>query len=115
MSEIDDVQARLSDALGRIETALTGHRPPQDNSSMLDALKEQLEEERVLTAQLQERIRALHEKENTLVESHSAEISAMQDALAEARQAAETAEALRDEVDAILADLKPQLEGRAHA
>ena len=115
MSEIDELQARLAGALQRIDTALTNYRAPQDNSSMLAALKEQLDEERVLTAQLQERIRALHDKEANLIESHASELAAMEDALTDARQAADRAAALREEVDAILAELKPQLEGHAHA
>ncbi|MEO8532074.1 MAG: hypothetical protein ABI459_12660 [Deltaproteobacteria bacterium] len=108
MSEIDELQARLAQALSRIDTALASHRAPQDNSSMLAALKEQLDEERVLTAQLQERIRALHDKEANLVEAHASEMAHLQSALDEAQL-------MRDEVDAILSELKPQLEDQFHA
>ena len=115
MSEIYEVQARLAEALGRLDAALAGHRPQPDNSNLIDALKEQLEEERVVTAQLEERIKALHEKEQQMYEEYTSEISALRSELEQARAVAENASALRDEIDAILADLKPQLAEGPHA
>jgi hypothetical protein len=115
MSEFGDLQERLGAALRRIDTALSERRAPVDNTSMLDALKEKLEEERVLTSQLQERIRALHDKENQLVADHASEVAALRQELDQAREAAEGAEAMRSEIEAILADLKPQLEEQSHA
>ena len=115
MSEINELQARMADALSRIDTALANHRPQPDNSNLIDALKEQLEEERVVTAQLEERIKALHEKEQQLIEEHASEISALRSELEDARAVAENATAMRDEIDAILADLKPQLAEGPHA
>ena len=115
MSEITELQDRLQSALQRIDTALASRRPPPDNSAMLDALKEKLEEERVLTAQLQERIRALHEKEESLIRAHAEEVTSLRTALEDAERSARDSAAMRDEIDAILADLKPQLEDHAHA
>jgi chromosome segregation ATPase len=115
MSEITDLQDRLQSALSRIDAALANRRAPPDNTAMLDALKEKLEEERVLTAQLQERIRALHEKEDALIRAHAAEVTALRSELDETRVALRDGAAMRDEIDAILADLRPQLLEGPHA
>jgi DNA repair exonuclease SbcCD ATPase subunit len=115
MSEITDLQDRLQSALQRIDAALASRRAPPDNSAMLDALKEKLEEERVLTAQLQERIRALHEKEDSLIRSHAEEVTALRSELDDAKAALRDGASMRDEIDSILADLRPQLAEGPHA
>jgi DNA repair exonuclease SbcCD ATPase subunit len=115
MSEITELQDRLQSALQRIDAALANRRAPPDNTAMLDALKEKLEEERVLTAQLQERIRALHEKEESLIRAHAEEVTSLRAAVEDAQRIASDSVSMRDEIDAILADLRPQLEDHAHA
>jgi predicted nucleic acid-binding Zn-ribbon protein len=69
----------------------------------------------VLTAQLQERIRALHDKENQLVADHAEEVAALRQDLEAAREAIAGADEMRGEIESILAELKPQLEDHPHA
>ena len=61
MSEIEDLEARLSAALGRIAAALAKPETPVENPE-ITRLTEALEAEKVLTAQLEARIAALHRK-----------------------------------------------------
>lgn len=109
MSEINELERRITRALDRIRdgiaTVESGSRQSDDST----ALKEQLDEERTVNAQLEERIRALKER-------HAAEIEALASANsgAEVRHAdLETAldrlrqanEALRDNNAALRAAL----------
>jgi hypothetical protein len=61
MSEIKELEARLSAALARIATALARPAAPAENPE-LARLSEALEAEKVVTAQLEARIAALHRK-----------------------------------------------------
>lgn len=65
MSEIKELEARLSAALGRIATALARPAEPAVNPEVA-RLTEALEAEKVVTAQLEARIVALHRKSEEL-------------------------------------------------
>ena len=64
MSQIDELQRRITAAMERIGQGLDGMQvaPAQADAGELDALKQTLEEEKLANAQLQERVNALHQK-----------------------------------------------------
>lgn len=62
MSQIDELQARITAALDRIAQGLETRPAAAADPEEASKLREQLEEERLANAQLQERIRALHAK-----------------------------------------------------
>ena len=72
----------------------------------LDRLRQELEEERVVNAQLQERIRALRERESGRAPLEE-EVSRLRRELAELRA---QREAERSELDAVLSELIPLVE-----
>lgn len=61
MSQIDELQARITDALDRIAAGLEA-RPTGAQAEEMAALRAQIEDERLANAQLQERVRVLHER-----------------------------------------------------
>lgn len=63
MSQIDELQGRITAALDRISRALeASDGVPDTDSEELDALRDQLEDEKVVSAQLEERNKRLKEK-----------------------------------------------------
>ncbi|WP_297773576.1 hypothetical protein [uncultured Roseovarius sp.] len=65
MSQLDELQARITAALDRIAKGL--ERPPEEPQVEVSqtGLAQQLEDERLANAQLQERVKALHAKLDT--------------------------------------------------
>ncbi len=61
MSQIDELQARITVALDRIAEGLEA-RPGGAGTGEIEALRAQIEEERLANAQLEERVRALRKK-----------------------------------------------------
>lgn len=82
MSEINELERRITKALDRIRDGIATGESGNRQSDESAALKAQLDEERTVNAQLEERIRALKER-------HAAEIEALASANsgAEARHA----------------------------
>ncbi|OYX41800.1 MAG: hypothetical protein B7Z02_14435 [Rhodobacterales bacterium 32-67-9] len=74
MSDITELERRISAALERIGTGLdllgqgTGATPGDDDGE-LTALRDALDAERTANAQLTERVRAIREKQETMVEA----------------------------------------------
>ncbi|KJS45004.1 MAG: hypothetical protein KJ725_20610 [Gammaproteobacteria bacterium] len=62
MSQIDELQARITAALDRIAQGLEDRPTAAGDLEYLGKLHEQIEDERLANAQLQERIKALHSK-----------------------------------------------------
>ena len=65
MADIDDLQGRITAALQRIDTSVEALGPRVDTSALeqdLAAAQKALDEERVVTAQLEERIKGLKDK-----------------------------------------------------
>lgn len=102
MSEIAELENRLSAAMDRIAAGLTdlSGAPSIDASEEIEALKAALEEERTTNAQLEERIKVLSaigtaseaaEDQSAemaaLKEAHARELQALKDAAAEERAA----------------------------
>ena len=106
MSQINELQARITAALDRIAQGLEG-RPAAAPEAVgdpeeLTKLRGQLEEEQLANAQLQERIKALHAKQVAgVVEPHLINKAMM--AELEGLRAARGAD--RGEVEAVLAAL----------
>lgn len=78
MSQPEELQARVRAALARIETAVgsmqVAAEPTEDLSAALEA-------ERAANAQLEERVLAIQEKQNALVNALQSEIAELRDAL----------------------------------
>lgn len=132
MSDISELERRISVAMDRIGAGLAELSVPKDDGD-LNRLQEALAAERTVNAQLEERVKAVHEKQDTLLRNLEAEAEALrQDA---ARQTAETEklrnqnqtqmaeletlksrrDADRAELDAIIGELEPILGGAANA
>lgn len=86
MSDIEDYQRRITAALDRIGKALEARPAAADGGD----LAAELEAERVANAQLEERVRAIKEKQETTVsalektvEDLNAEVASLKDALAD--------------------------------
>lgn len=62
MSQVEELEQRITAALDRIGRGLDALGPASVESGEIDRLKQDLEDEKLAAAQLEERIRALHEK-----------------------------------------------------
>ncbi|HCQ66550.1 MAG TPA: hypothetical protein DIU07_16005 [Rhodobacteraceae bacterium] len=84
MTEITDLQARITAALDRIGTGLEGLGPGggADGSAEVARLTEALEEERTANAQLEERVRTIKEKQDGTVQVLADEVERLRALLA---------------------------------
>ena len=80
MSEIDEFQTRIIGALERAGRALDQLGVPTDGEDSA-ALAAELEAERVANAQLEARVRAIKEKQETTVARLEAEVTTLREAL----------------------------------
>lgn len=121
MQDITELERRITAALERIgrgvESLSAAVPMPSDNpTAMLPesdfaALNEKLDEERMLNAQLQERLRAVHQKEEAEKTALTAQIAALTAELSELRDLAENSviepeyinQSLQSELDALRA------------
>lgn len=76
MSTLDDLHARITAALDRVTTGVEGLAAGQGET--VETLQGQLDEERTVTAQLEERLRAIKQK-------HAEDLSAAQSQMHETR------------------------------
>lgn len=91
MTDISELQARLTAALDRIGTgveALGDSGAGGNDTGEVEALRAQLDEERTANAQLEERVRSIREKQDTTVGRFSAEVERLTAALAAQEEAA---------------------------
>ena len=80
MSDISELERRITGALDRAYQALEQLSAAADNGDA-EAMKAELEAERVANAQLEERVRAIKEKQETTVAGLEAEVVRLKDAL----------------------------------
>ncbi len=78
MSQIDELQARITAALDRITKGLDGREAAGDPAEMVK-LRQDLEDEKLANAQLEERVRTLRER----LEARDAELEAARGAQAD--------------------------------
>ena len=81
MSEIEEFLKRIIGALDRAGQALDRLGGPAEEGGDAQALSAELEAERVANAQLEERVRAIKEKQETMVTRLEAEVSRLREAL----------------------------------
>ena len=75
MTDITELQGRITAALDRIGSGLEGlARASDGDSDEVIGLKEALEEERTANAQLEERVRAIKQKQDGTVEKLASEV-----------------------------------------
>ena len=79
MSDISDFERRITAALDRAQQALEQLSVCEGGASA--ALASELEAERVANQQLEERVRAIKEKQETMVAELEAEVGSLKDAL----------------------------------
>ncbi len=79
MSDISDFERRITAALDRAQTALEQLGAGDDGNST--ALAAELEAERVANQQLEERVRAIKEKQETMIAQLEAEVGGLREAL----------------------------------
>ncbi|PIE13923.1 MAG: hypothetical protein CSA70_04245 [Rhodobacterales bacterium] len=94
MSDIVELERRITAALDRIDKGAEAlvTAPEQEDAGEIETLKAALEDEKLVTAQLEERIKALHEKQDRK--------------LAEAEKQASEARALMEKLDGELQRLR---------
>lgn len=80
MSDISELERRITSALDRAYQALEQLSAAADSGDA-EAMKAELEAERVANAQLEERVRAIKEKQETTVAELEAEVLRLKDAL----------------------------------
>lgn len=90
MTDITDLQARITAALDRIGAGLEGLSPGGGarDSAEIARLTQALEEERTANAQLEERVRTIKEKQDSTVEVLAAEVERMGARIASAEETA---------------------------
>lgn len=77
MSEISDFEKRITAALSRIRRQVEAlDRPSADPGDSVPALRLKLEEERTVNAQLEERVRALKDRQETRITDLEAQVVA---------------------------------------
>ena len=81
MSEIEEFQKRIIGALDRAGQALDRLGGPAEDGGDAQALSAELEAERVANAQLEERVRAIKEKQETTVAGLENEVARLKEAL----------------------------------
>ena len=81
MSDISELERRITSALDRASQALERLSAATEDSGDLEAMKAELEAERVANAQLEERVRAIKEKQETMVAGLEAEVLRLKEAL----------------------------------
>lgn len=86
MSQIEELHRRITAALERIGTGVEGLNVAapvaEPDTGEVEALRQQLEDEKLVNAQLQERLKSLHEKQERAGEA-AAEVQGQQRALME--------------------------------
>ncbi len=96
MTQVEELERRITAALDRIGRGLDtlapaveaqAVEPAPDNSAEIDELKQALEDEKLVSAQLEERIRALHEKNDARLDGELQRLRAANDQLREANAA----------------------------
>ncbi len=81
VSEIEDFQKRIIGALDRAGKALDRLGAPSGDAGDSQALSAELDAERMANAQLEERVRAIKEKQETMVARLEAEVARLREAL----------------------------------
>lgn len=81
MSDISELERRITAALDRASQALERLSAASAESGDVEAMKAELEAERVANAQLEERVRAIKEKQETMVAGLEAEVLRLKEAV----------------------------------
>lgn len=105
MSEIDDLQRRITAALDRVSRAV--EQLGSGDSDMSDAL----EAERTANAQLEERVRAIKDKQETTVARLEDEVARLKDAVSRREGEVQSLTALNDSLRQSNAALREASEG----
>ena len=81
MSDISELERRITAALDRAAQALDRLGAASEETGDIEAMKAELEAERVANAQLEERVRAIKEKQETTVAALESEVVRLKDAV----------------------------------
>lgn len=77
MSEISEFEVRITSALARIRRQVEALDTPEEEAvDTVPALRRQLDEERTVNAQLEERVRALKDRQETRIADLEAQVGA---------------------------------------
>lgn len=114
MSQIDALESRITAALERIGAGLDGLEMPvqQDTSHLdeLETLRAALDDERTANAQLEERVRAIKEKQDGRVASLEAEVAEMRSSIAGLNETIERLRKANSELEAANSALRTSVE-----
>lgn len=81
MSDISELERRITAALDRASQALERLSAATADTGDVEAMKAELEAERVANAQLEERVRAIKDKQETMVAGLEAEVLRLKEAV----------------------------------
>lgn len=81
MSEISELERRITAALDRASRALEQLNAAPEDTGDIEAMRAELDAERVANAQLEERVRAIKDKQETMVAGLEAEVVRLKDAV----------------------------------
>lgn len=81
MSDISELERRITAALDRASQALERLSAATADTGDIEAMKAELDAERVANAQLEERVRAIKEKQETMVAGLEAEVLRLKEAV----------------------------------
>ncbi len=100
MTEITELERRITDALARIDAGVDtlGQGAASDGSGDAAALQEALEAEKAANAQLEERVAAIKDKQETLIKDLEKQISDLTATVARQEEDAKTLIALNNEL-----------------
>lgn len=100
MSEITELERRITDALARIDAGVDalGQGGANDGSGDAAALQEALEAEKAANAQLEERVAAIKDKQETLIKDLEKQIADLTATVARQEEDAKTLIALNNEL-----------------
>lgn len=106
MSDIAELERRITAALDRAAQAMDRLGAASPDAGDAEAMKAELEAERVANAQLEERVRAIKEKQETMVAGLEGEVARLKEAIRARDGEVQRMKAVNDELRASNAALR---------
>lgn len=108
LDRIADGVARLPDPHG-LAAAISPAPAAEDQSGRVAALEAALEEERMATAQLEERVKGLKARQDEAIETLKADVARLRDEAAEAQDASERLRQVNGDLRELSAQMREQM------
>lgn len=110
MSEISEFESRITSALARIRRQVEAlEEQADDGTDTVPALRQKLEEERTVNAQLEERVRALKDRQETRIAELEAAVGSGRTRLAELDHELQRLQQVNAELRAVASEMSRAL------